>query len=222
MELAEYQQRFANQEDAAPGWDAITERLSAVYGNQEPRHWGTVVKFAEGGPDPIDGISAYQCKDGGRDHLHFCSYGFTSLYYDEEAAGGEYNGYGFELTFRLASPLPPAEDPVWVGSLMQNLARYVFKTGKVFADGHWIPANGPIRAGSDTAIVGIAFVADPTLPTTNSPHGLIEFVQMFGLTQSELDQLKAKTQTCQQIVERHRQHNPLLITDLARKDGQTW
>jgi hypothetical protein len=219
MELAEYQQRFGNRDDAAPGWDAITERLTAVDGDQEPRHWGTVVKHAEGGPDPIDGISAYQCRDGGRDHLHFCSYGFTSLYYDEEAVGGEFNGFGFELTFRLASPLPPAEEPVWVGSLMQNLARYVFKTGKVFAPGHWIPTNSPIRANSDTAIVGLAFVADPTLPAIDSPHGLVEFVQMFGLTQSELDQLKAKTQTCQQIVERHRQNNPLLITDLARKDG---
>jgi hypothetical protein len=218
MELAEYQQRFANVEDAAPGWDAITERLTGVYGDQEPRHWGTVVKYAEGGPDPIDGISAYECKEGGRDHLHFCSYGFTSLYYDEEAVGGEFNGYGFELTFRLATSLPPAEDPVWVGSLMQNLARYVFKTGKCFAPGHWIPANGPIRGSSDTAIVGLAFVADPTLPAIDSPHGLVEFVQMFGLTQSELDQLKSKAQTCEQIVARHRQHNPLLITDLARKD----
>jgi hypothetical protein len=79
MELAEYKRRFGGQDDAAPGWDAITCRLDEVYQGQEPKHWGTIIKHMLGGPDPIDGISAYECHDGGRDHLHFCTYGFTSL-----------------------------------------------------------------------------------------------------------------------------------------------
>ena len=104
-------------------------------------------------------------------------------------------------------------------NLLQNLARYVFESGKWFANYHWIPANGPIRADHQTDIVGLAFLNDPTLRPIDSHHGRVEFVQAFGLTQNEIDSLKAKTRTCEQIVEHHRVTNPLLVTDLARRNG---
>lgn len=163
MNVAEYRDLYGSSDDAAPGWDALDRRLKEVYGEQEPRHWGAIIKHMLGGPDPIDGVSAYECRDGGSDHLHFSTFGYSSLYYDEESVGEEWSGYGFEMTFRLASPLPPAEEPSWVINLFQNLARYVFKSGKPFGQFHWIPANGPIRHGSDTDLVGLAFVIDPVL-----------------------------------------------------------
>lgn len=217
MDLEEYKQRFAD--DSSPGWDAINVRLRDVYGDQEPMHWGTIVSRMLGGPDPLDGISAYSCDEGGIDHLHFVTFGYTCLYYDEQAVGGDFSGFGFEMTFRLASPLPPTEEPRWVCNLLQNLARYVFQTGKWFDKYHWIPANGPIRADYDTDIVGLAFLTDPTMQAVDSPHGRIDFIQAFGITQSELDSLVHKTRTCEEIVEFHRKSNPLLVTDLARKDG---
>src|SRR4051794_18823621 len=85
-ERTEYERLYGGRDDAAPGWDAIDSRLRQVYKDQAPRHWGTVIKHMLGGPDPIDGISAYECTDGGRLHLHFCTYGYSSLYYDEEGA----------------------------------------------------------------------------------------------------------------------------------------
>jgi len=94
----------------------------------------------------------------------------------------------------------------------------VFESGKWFANYHWIPANGPIRADYQTEIVGLAFLNDPTLAPVDSPHGRVEFVQAFGVTQTEVDALKGKTRSCQDIVEYHRKTNPLLLTDLARKD----
>ena len=216
MDLAEYKRLY--EDDGTPGWDAIDSRLDPLYSGQEPKHWGTIIKYMLGGPDPIDGISAYECTDGGIDHLHFCTYGYTSLYYDEESLGGEFSRFGFEMTFRLASTLPPAEDPLWVCGLFQNLARYVFESGKWFANCHWIPANGPIRAEYATDLVGLAFLTDPKLEPVDSPHGRIEFIQAFGLTQSELDAIQSKTKTCEEIVESHRDANPLLITDLHRRD----
>jgi len=171
-----------------------------------------------GGPDPIDGIRAYQCTDGEVDHLHFVTYGYTTLYYDEEAVGKEYSRFGFEMTFRLASRLPPAEDPIWVCNLLQNLARYVFECGKWFEQYHWIPANGPIRANYQTEIVALAFLNDPTLEAVDSPHGRVEFIQAFGITQSELDSFKDTKHTAAAVIERYRKTNPLLVTDLSRKD----
>ncbi len=218
MNRDEYKRVYGTRDDAAPGWDAIDSRLRPIYGDQEPRHWGTIIKHMLGGPDPLDGISAYECRDGGREHLHFVTYGYTSLYYDEDAAGGDFSRFGFEMTFRLASALPPASEPIWVCNLLQNLARYVFETGKWFANYHWIPANGPIHLDSDTEIVGLAFVDDRKLEPVDSPHGRVEFIQAFGLTQNEIDALKAKTHTCAEVVARHLANNPLLITDLARRN----
>lgn len=217
MDLEEYKRTF--NDESTPGWDAINDSLTAIYGDQEPSHWGTLISYRLGGPDPLDGISAYSCRDGGVDHLHFVTYGFSNLYYDEEAVGGHYSSYGFEMTFRLASPLPPDEDQIWVCSLLQNLARYVFDSGNWFDNYHWIPANGPIRADYETDIVGLAFLFDPKLPGIDTPHGRVEFIQAFGITKSELESLLNKTRSCEEIVEQHRQSNPLLITDLARRNA---
>lgn len=193
MDLTEYRKLYGGDDsDAAPGWDAIDSRLKAVYDSQEARHWGTVVNAMLGGPDPIDGISAYESRAGGINHLHFCTYGYSELYYNEEAVGKDFSGFGFEMTFRLASPLPPIEQPAWVWNLLQNLARYVFNSGKWFEEYHWIPANGPIRLEYETDIVGLAFAHDPELPPVESPHGRVEFLQAFGITSGELASLIAK------------------------------
>jgi len=217
MDLAEYKRQYGHQDPATPGWDAITARLNEVYGGQEPKHWGTIIKHMLGGPDPIDGISAYQCTDDGISHLHFITFGYSSLYYDEEAVGKEHSRFGFEMTFRLASELPPAQEPIWVCNMLQNLARYVFTSGRWFEQYHWIPAYGPICGGSETDIVGLAFLNDPTLEAVDSPHGRVEFIQAFGITQAELDTFTDTEQTAEAIVEHHRRTNPLLVTDLSRK-----
>ena len=60
---------------STPGWDAIDVALEQLYPDQEPRHWGTVIKYMLGGPDPLDGISAYLHEDGnGGRHWHYVSY----------------------------------------------------------------------------------------------------------------------------------------------------
>jgi hypothetical protein len=220
VNIAEYKRRFGGRDDAAPGWDAIDDRLREVYGDQEPRHWGSIIKHMLGGPDPLDGISAYECPDGGTPHLHFCTYGYSSLYYDEESVGGEYSRFGFEMTFRLATPLPPPEEPNWVLNLLNNLARYVFQSGRWFEQHHWIPANGPIRSDYPTDLVGLAFLLDPALAPIDTPHGRVEFVQAFGITAGELERIKSKAATCEQVIEGHRRGNQLLITDLDRPDAE--
>lgn len=216
MDLEEYRQRFS--EDSSPGWDALKVSLNEVYGNQEPYHWGSIISHRLGGSDPLDGISAYSCHDGGVDHLHFVTFGYSSLFYDEKSVGQDFSKFGFEMTFRLASLLPPKDEPIWACNLLQNLARYVFETQKWFDNYHWIPANGPICADCITSIVGLAFLHDPTLPTVSSPNGHVDFIQAFGITQPEVDSLIDETRTCEEIVEQHRKTNPLMITDLARRE----
>lgn len=219
MNLSKYRKLFKSK-DSTPGWDAIDSALKQIYKKKKPKHWGTLIGHILGGPDPLDGISAYHSSSGNIDHLHFCSYGFTSLYYDEEAVGGKFSRFGFELTFRLASRLPPLEEPIWVCNFMQNIARYVFESGNWFEKYHWIPANGPIRADYKTDIVGLIFINDPELKPIDSPHGRVEFLQMFGITKNELKLIKNGKKSPKDIILKHKRTNPFLITDLKRKNSE--
>lgn len=217
MDKSVYKERFAP--DSSPGWDAIDKHLAACLGLAEPDfHFGTAHRFALGGEDPLDGISVYIRRNP--NHLHFVSYGLSNLYYDEEAAGGEFNGWGFELTFRLA--LEPSEIPseargvpYWPMGLMQNLARYVLSSQKWFEHGHYIDAKGPIKAESTTDKTAIVFVSDPELPTAETPHGSLDFLQIAGITADELSGLQSQALSVESLIEKKTAVQPLLITSLA-------
>lgn len=199
---------MALSDDLSPGWDAIRDALHAVYGRPPDAHYGTVVPFRLGGPDPIDAFSVWRTGDV----LHYVTYGFTELH-QKETDDPAVSGYGFELTFRLRHP---GDDvPLWPMSLVQNLARYVFKTGNVFAPGHHLDANGPIARDEPTALCAIAFAEDPDLPAgVESPHGRFRFVQIVGLTRGEYDAvLRWNTAG---VLDRLRERLPALETELGR------
>ncbi|BCJ33443.1 hypothetical protein Athai_09460 [Actinocatenispora thailandica] len=171
--------------DEVPGWDAIDGALARLYGDAEPRHYGTLVKWRLGGPDPLDGISAYPRADP-VPHWHLVSYGMTELY-EKESSNADESGWGFEFTFRVARGSAETEPPAWALNVLQNLARYVFKSGNWFEPGHHLNLNGPIALDRpDTLIRAVAFVEDPELPAIDTPHGRVRFLQLVGLTLDEL------------------------------------
>ncbi len=97
-----------SEENNTSGWDAIEQQLTNIYGEQEPKHYGTLLPFMLGGQDPLDGISAYKSETP-VPHWHVVTYGFSELY-EKETEDAEISGYGFELTFRLARS-PEEEEP---------------------------------------------------------------------------------------------------------------
>ena len=225
MRYTEEQYKTQFEEEDAVGWDTIDEALLKVYPEQEPLHYGTILKYMLGGEDPLDGISIY---DNYKQifHRHIVSYGMSELYYSPESAENEFSGWGFEFTCRVV-PFEEDKDadngakhePYWVMNVMQNLARYVFESKKWFEAYHFIPANGPIRLECDTKLVGIAFAPDPQLGTIETPNGEVAFLQMVGITQEELDWLwqEPKTYKVEELINKMREDNPLLITDLKRE-----
>jgi hypothetical protein len=200
-------------DDRAVGWDAIDARLRPVYGEQAPKHYGTLIKYCLGGPDPLDGISAYR-RDAPTPHWHFITYGFSELY-EKESDAPDVSGYGFELTFRLARSPEAAEPPRWALHFLQNLARYVFKTGNSFSAGDHMDLNGPIALDEKTGIVAIGFAKEPELESITSPNGRAEFVQVVGLTRDEYGAIRRWNTTG--FLEVLSQRIPLLVTDLARR-----
>jgi len=196
----------------SPGWDAIDRALAPLYACQEPRHYGTLISYELGGPDPIRGISAYKRLDP-LPHWHFITYGFTELY-GKESENEEVSGWGFELTMRLKTEPAEEEPPGWALVFLQNLARYVFSTGNVFQSGDYMNANGPIASGTDTLIRSAVFIHDPELAPIETPNGRVEFLQVVGITDDE--ELAVKQWRTLKVLEIFGEHLPLLVTDLDR------
>ena len=71
----------------------------------------------------------------------------------------------------------------------------------------------------DTKLVGIAFAPDSQLGTIETPNGEVAFLQMVGITQKELDWLyeDPTTDRVEELINKMREDNPLLITDLKRE-----
>ena len=216
MNKEEYRATY-NAEDATPGWDAIDDALKKIYNDQEPKHWAAVPHYSIGGKDPIDGISFYETYHEDELYYHFVTYGFSHLYYDEKYLDDEFSNMGFELTFRLKPYQLDDNGPTWVFQLIQNIARYVFKSGKWFEPYHYMPAGGQIRTDSDTSLTGLAFLLDPELGEIDTPHGKVQFLQMFGITDEELASIKDTNSDAEALIKQHAINNPLLISDLDRK-----
>lgn len=210
MTSEEYIKQFS--EDEAPGWLAMDKATEDLYGDQEPRHYASVIKYILGGPDPLDGTSVYDSQKQ-TFHRHIVSYGMSELYYAPDKADKEFSNWGFEFTMRIKSK-EGDEDPKWVVGLMNNLARYVFQSGNWFEDYHYIPANGPIKLESTTDKVGILFISDPELGNIDTPHGKVTFLQLIGITEQELERLKKSPEEGPLLIEEIRINNPLFITDL--------
>jgi len=200
------------EEASSAGWDAIDEAMTKVYGDQEPKHYGTILPYALGGNDPLDGISAYKA-DKPYPHWHFVTYGFTELY-DKEFEDTEISGYGFELTFRLTRGEEEEEPPAWALNLLQNMGRYVFGSGNIFHSGDYLDANGPICLNSDTQLKALAFVDDPELPAIDTPNGQVQFLQMVGITVDELESMQAWNTLG--VLSAASVKMPFYITDLMR------
>ena len=208
-----YKESF--NEESAPGLDAIYEKTASVYGNQEPTHWAAIVPYELGGEDPLWAVEFYVSKSQ-QNHLHFLSLGFSNLFYDEAYAEDEIDGFGFEITFRYLPVKGEIDKPIWPVNFLQNIAKYVFQSGKGFNDYHYMSANGSIKSGCDTEITAFTFFTDPELGEIDTPHGRLKFLQLYGITTQEYNDIREKKYTAKELIEKHKENNPLLITDLNR------
>jgi hypothetical protein len=215
MNIEDYKKEFTR--DDAVGWQYIDKKLKEVYKEKEPRHYPPLcgVHYIAGGTDPLDGVSIYDSKKQAVHH-HMVSYGMSELYYNEEKVGEEFSKWGFEFTFRLAPFNEEEKDPLWAIEVMNNLARYVFKSGNWFEENQFISAKGPLRLGVETDIVGLVFTIDPELGKVETPHGEVTFLQMVGITSSQLERLNQNplTEEVEKLINELKKENPLLITDL--------
>ena len=192
-----------NGEIPAYGWDAITAAFEKLYPGQEnPIHFGCLIPWRLGGPNPLQGVSAY---DGG-EYFHFVTYGLTDLY-EKEGQDPEYSGYGCEFTLKLSKKgLEDVQAELGgVAGILQSLAKLTFEKGEQFYPNEYIYTGqtaGVDRAGT-SRLTGFITVMDEA-GTIDTPNGKVDFVQLIGATDAELKAIIDKR---------------LSVADLAEKIG---
>ena len=169
------------------GWNFIDEVFGKLHKNTKALHYGNISPFGE---KKLKGISVYDVK-GKNPHWHFVTYGLSELY-EKESDNPEKSGYGLELTFRLAKEEKETELPNWAVNFLNNLSNYIFKTGNVFNEGHYLNTNGPIAANSNTNLKAVVFFKDAELDKMyKTPNGSLKFLQVTGITYDELEAMIA-------------------------------
>ena len=192
----------------APGWDAIDEALARMHPGVSPVHMAMSPGLGLG--SPLQGISAYRADD----HWHLVTYGLTELF-AKESDDPDTSGWGYELTLRVT---PSDEPPAWAFNLLTKIAEVV-QQGAGFALWHRLGVGGPITGSPDCVLHSLAFVPDALAPdTVEGSFGAFSLVQIVGLTDDELDEMKTSggTDATEAVIERLRVGNPLLITDATR------
>ena len=215
MTEEEFKAKLAEEEDWAPGWEAIDSVFEDLYPGQQPAHYGSLMtaRAMFGGDQYLDGFSIYQSPNG---YKHLVTYGMTELYAAEEALGGEWNRWGYEMTFKLAEA--DNEKCMWAIDMLGNLARYTYTKKRFFEPLQFIAGDGTSlcrdRASKITALMA---VADTEAQGVDTIYGRTEFIQLVGITQSELEALKADRENAGKLYELMRVENPHLVTDLNRE-----
>ncbi len=175
-----------NNDDYAPGWDAITAEFERIYpGQKNPRHYAAHLSYQLGGNDPLQGISVYDAGDS----WHFVSYGLSELY-EKQSSNKEISGYGMEFTFRLKKGCYDDEESEieCTCGLLQQLARITFQKGERFLPYEYVYSGQ--TAGIDgkkaSKLTGLITIPDFKAQEIETPNGKVMFIEFVGATDEEL------------------------------------
>lgn len=217
MTKEEFQKKLEEDPEWAPGWEVIDGEFDRLYPGQEPVHYGTdlVSRAMFGGDQYLDGYSIFTSPKG---YKHIVTYGMTTLYADEKALGGEWNKWGYEMTLKLCEE--EAEDCLWAIDMLANLARYTYTSNRFFEPNQFVKGNGTsLHVGVESSITALLVVADTEAMAQDTIYGKTEFMQLVGITESELQAIIEYSDKVQILIDRMKEDNPDLVTDMKRKDS---
>uniref|UniRef100_A0A2C9LFB6 Suppressor of fused homolog n=1 Tax=Biomphalaria glabrata TaxID=6526 RepID=A0A2C9LFB6_BIOGL len=169
-------------------------------------------------------------------HWHYVTYGLSDLHGDGRVhvfkGRDQPSGFGFELTFRLKKDSNENVPPSWPVTLLNDLSRYVFKTGIELCTFDYIPwfdalnkvgkerSRNPIitPCPSNSYINHMIVVNDPQLLSLDTASGTVNFLQIVGVLKEEFHYARSwKTSGIVDQLEIHPQSGNMLVTDISRK-----
>lgn len=190
-----------------PGAVALDAHVDAADGGPPGHRWRPRQAHARPGQGPLDQVTGHLVND----HWHLVTYGLSEVD-AKESDDPELSGWGFELTIRVEAE--GGDEPQWAIDLLANLAVYVWTSRHPFAPGHHVALGGAIRPGTDTALTAAVVVTDPGLGELIGPFGAVEFLQIVGVTDDEIELCRSwSTEGMLGVVARD---DPMLVTRLGR------
>lgn len=207
----EFLKRMEEDSSWAPGWEAIDGEFQRLYPGQTPVHYASASRAVFGGNSFLDGISIYHSS---KYFLHLVTYGMSELYAEPDSLGGEWSKWGYEMTMKLQGEEP--ESCRWAMDLLGNLARYTYTQKRFLEPWQYIDLKGPICPGKNTAITALITVPDTEAETQDTLYGRLEFIQLVGITQEELQAIGGKRENIRRLAELLREREPNLVIDLER------
>lgn len=213
MTLEEFKAKCESDEEWSPGWEIIDQAFDEVYPDAEFQHYATTSRAVFGGDQYLDGCSIYNSPNG---YKHIVTYGMTELYANEEAFGGEFNKWGYEMTMKLKQQ--ENESCMWALAVLGNLARYTYSSERWFEPYQFIVGNGSsINLDKpESKITALLIVEDTEVKGRDTIYGRTDFMQLVGITQSELEAVKADPDKAKALAEMIKADYPNMETDMNR------
>ena len=139
----------------------------------------------------MDGISIY---DGGS-YWHFVTFGLSEIY-GKETDNKDISGYGYEMTLKLKKYKFKDEERELknICGILQAIARITYNKGEIFLPDEFIRTGQQtgMDADQESNITGFITISDTSVNTIDTPNGKVEFVELIGMTDSELKTLSNK------------------------------
>lgn len=196
------------------GWNAIESEFLKFYpGQTNPKHYGALIKWKFGGPDPLDGISVY---DAG-EYWHFVTFGLSELY-EKESENKEISGFGLEFTYKLKKGCYEDEEAEIKSTcgLLQQIARIIVVDKEMIKSFEYLYTGQTdgVDAAGESKITGFITVLDTTVGSVNTPNGHVDFVELIGVTDKELIAIMNKETSVRELYEKLGTD----VTDYRRED----
>lgn len=112
------------------------------------------------------------------------------------------------------------DDCKWAISMLSNLTRYTYTSERFLEPLQYIAGNGTsIHVGTESAITALLVVYDTECRGIDTVHGRVEFMQLVGITQHELEAIMQDHTKASVLVENMQKDNPYLVTDMKRTES---
>lgn len=214
MTIEEFRKRVEDDPEWAPGWEIIDKEFDRLYPGVKPGHYATDMasRVVFGGNNYLDGFSIYPSPKG---YKHIVTYGMTQLYANEKALGGEWSKWGYEMTIKLREETDEA--CMWAIDMMLNLARYTYTQERFFDPFEYVSGGGKsLHTGVESDITALLTIADTEAQTQDTLYGKTQFIQLVGITESELQALIEDHDNAYKLYDLMKKDNPDFVTDMKR------
>lgn len=211
MTRDEYLEQMQNRPDWKPGWEAISDHFTLLYGENAFQYVDAASLF--GGYEHIDGFGVVASPKG---YMHIVTSGLTNIRANEDAFGNIVSGWGYEITVKW--PGSSIDDCLDAFKLLSRLAAYaqVKKVRWYNYQAFSLSRLRPVPEIRTDSFAGVLFTEDTLLPAIDTVNGRVEFLQIVNVTAAEMKRLRSYRHLTRQLAFNLSKENPDLQMALTR------